>query len=119
MKKLLVFISIIFLCLVAFAERPLITNYNEFAAKAKTELDSSMKSGVLFEFGVKHAIKGEYIMDITVHEKGKVLTVFAVSNDSDNLSMQNKLKDFVRTIEFSFKLPKGKPYKIQYTFHFN
>lgn len=119
MKKINFLIVALIMQLSASAQKPLIVNYEEVVAKAKTELDSSMISGLLKEFGVKNAIKGEYIMDITIHERGKVLTVFAVSNDSDNLKMQNKLKDFVRTLEFSFKLPKGKPYKFQYTFHFD
>ena len=118
MKK--IFFLLIALCIQqnASATKPLIVNYEEVVAKAKSELDSSMQSGALKEFGLKNEIKGKYVMDITIHEKGKVLTVFAVSNDSDNLKMQNKLKDFVRTLEFSFKLPAGKPYKFQYAFQF-
>ena len=100
------------------AEKPLLQDYSEVMAKARAELDSSMQTGVLKEFGVKHKIKGEYTMDITIHEKGKVLTVFTVSNNSDNLKMQTGLKDFVRTLEFNFKMPKGKLYKFQYTFLF-
>ena len=111
-------LSFIFLCQLTFAQRPLLVNYEDVATRAKVELDSSMQTGELKEFGIKQNIKGEYIMDITIHEKGEVLTVFAVSNDSDNLKMQNKLKDFIRTFRFSFKLPKGNPYKIQYTFRF-
>ncbi len=113
-------IVLIFTCsLSVHAEKPLIQNFDEVVARAKAELDSSMQTGALKEYAVKSKIKGEYILDITIHERGKVLTVFAVSNDSDNLKMQTGLKDFLRTLEFNFKMTKGKMYKFQYTFHFS
>lgn len=119
MKK----INVLFILLLVFsitkAQKPFIQNYDEVVAKATSELDSSMQSGALKEFAVKRGIKGEYIMDITIHERGKVLTVYAVSNDTDDLKMQNRLKDFIRTMEFAFKVTKNKNYKFQYTFHFN
>jgi hypothetical protein len=92
--------------------------YEEVAAEAKAELDSSMKYGVLKEWAVKNNVKGEYIMDITIHEKGKVLSVFAVSNDTDDIKMQNRVKDVIRTLSFNIKMPKKKTYKFQYTFNF-
>ncbi len=119
MKKLLITLFIAAIASHAHGEKPLIQGYEEVVAKAKTELDSSMQNGELKEFATKRGIKGEYILDITIHERGKVLTVFAVSNDSDNLKMQTSLKDFVRTLEFNFKMPKGKNYKFQYTFTFS
>src|SRR5436190_1866955 len=111
MKKIYSIVFILAIGLYARAEKPLIQDYAQVVAKAKSELDSSMQTGALKEFAVKSKIKGEYIMDITIHERGKVLTVFAVSNDSDNLKMQTALKDFVRTLEFNFKMTKGKMYK--------
>lgn len=118
MKKISLLFILILTSHFSFAQRALLVKYEDVVARAKTELDSSMQMGDLKEFGIEQSIKGEYIMDITIHEKGEVLTVFAVSNDSNNFKMQNKLKDFVRSQRFSFKLPKGKPYKFQYTFHF-
>ena len=118
MKKISCVFLILIISICAHAEKPLIQDYAAVVAKAKSELDSSMQTGVLKEYALKSKIKGEYIMDITIHERGKVLTVFAVSNDSDNLKMQTDLKDFVRTLEFNFKMTKGKMYKFQYTFLF-
>ena len=105
-------------CLATNAQKKSLLEYDEVVAEAKAELDSSMHVGDFKEFAVKNNIKGEYIMDITIHEKGKVLTVFAVSNDSDDLKTQTRVKDFLRMFTFAIKLPKGKMYKFQYTFNF-
>lgn len=118
MKNFSIIIALLFLSCESIAQKTLLTELSDVAAQAKTELDASMKSGELKEFGVKNNMKGEYIFDITIHERGKVLSVFAVSNDSDNIKSQNLLKDFIRTIVFSFKMPKKKNYKFQYVFQF-
>ena len=102
----------------ASAQKKSLYEYDDVVAEAKSELDSAMKYGTLKEWVVKNNIKGEYILDITIHEKGKVLSVFAVSNDTDDIKMQNKVKDIIRTILFNIKMPKGKTYKFQYTFTF-
>ena len=57
-------------------------------------------------------------MDITIHEKGKVATVFVVSNKGGAIKQQNLVKDFVKEFRLSFKMPKGKDYKFQYIFKF-
>lgn len=92
--------------------------YEEVVAEAKLELDSSMLNGTLKEWAVKNNVKGEYIMNVTIHEKGKVLSVFAVSSDIDDIKMQNRVKDAIRTVVFNIKMPKGKTYKFQYVFNF-
>ena len=102
----------------ASAQKKTLQEYEAVVAEAKAELDSSMLVGGFREFAIKNNIKGEYIMDITLHEKGKVLTVFAVSNDTDDLKMQTRIKDFLRPFEFNIKMPKGRTYKFQYTFNF-
>jgi hypothetical protein len=117
MKYLMLF----FLVLAGFAasaQKKSLYEYDDVVALAKSELDSSMHVGVFKEFAVKNRVKGEYIMDITIHEKGKVLTVFSVSNDTDDLKKQTLVKDFLRKFLFTFKMPKGRTYKFQYTFSF-
>ena len=109
---------LVFAGVAAFAQKKSLYEYEEVVAEAKAELDSSMHVGDFKKFAVRNNIKGEYIMDITIHEKGQVLTVFAVSNDTDNLKMQTGIKDFLRQFTFAIKMPKGKTYKFQYTFSF-
>ena len=115
------YLTLVILLLIGFAssaQKKSLYDFEEVTAEAKLELDSSMRVGELKEWSVKNKVKGEYIMDITIHEKGKVLSVFAVSNDTDDIKMQNRVKDIIRTIIFNIKMPKGKLYKFQYTFNF-
>jgi hypothetical protein len=101
------------------AQKTLIHEHNKVAEQAKHEIDSLMMPGTKFQMkAAELKIKGEYIMDITVAGKGKILSVFMVASDSEEMKMQNMAKDLVRTIEFGFKVPKDKTYKFQYTFNF-
>jgi hypothetical protein len=119
MKQITCIVFSLVISLYVHAQKPLIQDYEEVISKAKAELDSSLQSGVMKEFAEKNKITGEYSMDITIHERGKVLTVFVNTNNGNDLKMQTRLKDFVGTLEFNFKMPKGKMYKFQYTFHFS
>ena len=85
-------------------------------AKAELELAQAPPEGSLYLFIQEHNIKGEYTYDITIREKGDVATVFSVGNNNGTIDSQNKLKDFLLTLEFNFKMPKGKYYKFRHTF---
>lgn len=123
MKKIiLITLSSFFLIFIAeksFAQKKLIMEHDAVAAEAKSELDSLMSpAGALQLEAAKKNLKGEYIIDLTIHEKGKILSVFMVSSDADDVKMQNAAKDLIRTVQFNFKMPKDKTYKFQYTFVF-
>src|SRR5690348_15673979 len=98
--------------------RKLLQDYEEVITQANLECDSSMKSGYLHEMSVKYGITGEYTMDVTIYEKGKVLSVFAVHSNAENVKQQNLVKDILKQMQFSFKVPQGKNYKFQHTFKF-
>lgn len=119
MKNVLM-LAILLFGSVAFAQKAvLITSKAEIEAKAKEEIDKSSKEGEIKEFALEHQIKGEYYFDLTVGDKKKVVTVFAIGNDSDNIKSQNALRDFMKEFTFStFKVPKDKRYKFEYTFFF-
>lgn len=99
---------------------PLIDNYDNVVELAKQEIEQSMQSpdGGLFLFTQENGISGTYDFDITLHEKGLVATVFVKSNEGGTIQMQNKLKDYVKRMEFNFKMPKGKDYKFNHIFKF-
>lgn len=117
MKKIFVILLFFIVVFPSFSQKAvLLTDKEEIISQAKKELDAAIQSGELKEFVTLNNIKGEYIFDITIHEKGKVLTVFVVSSDADEMSKQNLLKTKVREFQFNFKMPKGKSYKFQYIF---
>lgn len=104
-----------------FAQKmPLIQEREDIIAEAKKELDAMMANSES-DFKKKiteNKISGEYVFDITIEGKGKVLSVFVVSSDADDVKQQNYVKDLVKAIQFNFKMPKDKSYKFQYTFNF-
>lgn len=102
----------------AAQKKILLYDSEKIISQAKIELDSMMLNGALKVAADRNKIKGEYSIDITIQEKGKVLSVYMVSSDADDIKMQNLVKDLVKTVEFSFKLPKGRTQKFQHTFNF-
>lgn len=101
------------------AQKPLISHQEEIIKRARTELDSLFKTGGHMQVeAAKRGLAGEYVMDITVFDKGKVQSIFVVSSNAINAEMQNRVKDFIRTVEFGFKIPKSTNCKVRYTFRF-
>lgn len=121
MKTLFIACVTSFLVVALPGKKPLIEKYDEVVEAAMQQLNKSMEGpeGELFLFQQSSGIKGLYDFDITLHEKGEVATVFVRRNEGGSISFQNKLKDFLKEMEFDFKMPKGKDYKFNYTFNFN
>lgn len=103
-----------------FGQKKQMIEYREnIVEKAIAELDSvsSAPNGLLYKEIVESGIRGHYVFDITIREKGFVATVFIVNEGENSIPMQNRLKDIVKRYRFSFKVPKGKSYKFQYPFN--
>lgn len=121
MKKLFLIFLLLSSITVNADKKPLIEDYDEVVATAKTAIQKSMEApeGELHLFVQENKISGRFEFEITIHEKGLVATVFVKSNEGGSIQSQNKLKDFVKNIKFDFKMPKGKSYKFSYLFNFS
>lgn len=99
----------------------LLESKDEIIEQATKELNDAMQppEGALYLWKVENNIKGEYIIDITIREKGDIASVFMAGSDGADIKMQNLVKDRIRLFEFGFKMPKGKTYKFQYIFKFD
>lgn len=120
MKKL-ISLLFLFMSLATLAQKPtLISSKEGIIEAAKKEFETSMsEGGSLKVFATKYNIKGEYYFDITIGDKKRVVTVFAIGNDTDNIKSQNALRDHLKEFSFStFKVPKDKRYKYEQTFFF-
>jgi hypothetical protein len=101
------------------------TNYSSpeepYVQKAISELESALSApeGSLYKFGAENTINGSFTFDLTIRNKGEMATVYFISSLGGTLKMQNMVKDELKAFRFSFKMPKGKSYKFQYTFQFN
>ena len=84
--------------------------------EAKKQLEvMCFENGELGEYFKKFRIKGEFVVDLTLQGKGKVVTVFMVSSNVD-IKDQNALKNKLKELEFpNIKLPKNKRVKFRYT----
>jgi hypothetical protein len=90
----------------------------EMAEKLSELLSASIEAGDIGKKVVKNNLIGTYVMDITVGEKGKVLTVFCESDELTNIKQQNLLKDIIKEQKFEVEIPKGRRVKFRYAFDF-
>jgi hypothetical protein len=118
-----IFLTVILLSVSFFLKsqnRVLLESQEEIVAAASAELTLAMSApdGVLYKFGQENNITGEYNLQLTIRGKGDVVSVFVASKNNGNIPSQNKLKDEIFRFQFSFKMPKNKDYKFNYTFKF-
>jgi methyl coenzyme M reductase subunit C len=118
--KHLISATLILFAIVAFGQKKQMVEFHgNIVEKAIAELDSVLVApdGVLYKKLAESGITGNYIFDITIREKGFVATVFIVNDGENSIPMQNRLKDIIKAYRFSFRVPKEKSYKFQYTFN--
>lgn len=101
-------------------KKELIEDKNLIIERAKAELGLAMSppEGAIYLWTLKNPIQGSYTYDISIREKGEVMSVFAVGNENGTIKAQNNLKDLILTLRLNFNMPKGKSYKFQHTFVF-
>lgn len=89
-------------------------------ARANEALDDAMKpGGALYEAVVKEKLTGKYTLQISIHEKGDISSVFVESAETHDIRSQNRFKDLVHFLKLPFKMPKGRQYRIAHTFNLN
>ena len=121
MKRIALLTLMVLVSITSFAQKKvLIENKEEIHAEAIREIEQAMAApeGSIYLFATSWGMKGEYKYDITIREKGDVATVFSHGNTNGTIENQNRMKDFLMTLDFDFKMPKGKYYKFTYTFKF-
>jgi hypothetical protein len=121
MKKNIVILLILTSGICLKAQKPELLELKEEVVKqASIELDQAMSSsdGALYKWSQKYKISGEYTLQLTIRNKGQVVSVFVADKKDGNIPSQNSLKDKIMDFQFSFKMPKNKDYKFSYTFKF-
>jgi hypothetical protein len=85
--------------------------------EVKAQLDAlTSPGGDIGMYCQKNNIKGEFVMDITIEGKGRILTIFMVSSNVDDIRQQNMLKVKVYESKFeNIKLPKNERVKFRHT----
>jgi hypothetical protein len=121
MKNTIVLLLILISVISLKAQKPELLELKEEVIKQATlELDQAMTppEGALYKFSQKNHITGEYTLQLTLRNKGQVVSVFVADKKDGNIPSQNSLKDKMLDFQFSFKMPKNKDYKFSYTFKF-
>jgi hypothetical protein len=113
---LLVFLSSVSLNAQSTAE----VNKEAIITDARKQLVAmSAPEGDLYEFVTKNHIKGEFVVDLTLVGKGKIVTVFMVSSNVETVQTQNQLKSKLMEIGFeNIKIAKNVRIKFRHTLTF-
>jgi len=89
-------------------------------ARAAQALDASLQPGTdLHDAIVKENLIGNYVLQVSIREKGDISSVFVVSAEAHDQRSQNRFKDLVHFMEMPFKMPKGRQYRIEHAFDLN
>ncbi len=108
-----------------FKKLPIYVDYidpvdnNAFLEKAIEQLDNDLQSpqSELVKTITKKKISGLFLLNITIQKGGEVVSVFALSDEKTNISMQNALKDIMLKYRFNIAIPKNERIKFAYTFN--
>lgn len=117
-KIVTVFFFLYPLC--TYSQEVIRVNKEDVIVEAKSQLAvMSSESGKLNEFCKENNIQGEFVIDITLQGKGKVLTIFMVSSNVEDVKYQNLLKDALAQVQFeNIKIPKNERVKFRQTLTF-
>ena len=86
-------------------------------ARVVEDLDKHQQTEEWAKWLEKNPVQGMFAFDITVWNKGEVVSVRALGrSDGAEIKHQNALKDYIKQFKFHFKVPKGKRYKVTYNF---
>jgi hypothetical protein len=86
--------------------------------RVNTALAAEKAEGKLAELALKLGLRGSFTFDLTVGDKGTVLTLFPVEWTIDDIPARNRLKACLMDLHFSFRTPKGKRFKTRQTLEF-
>ena len=109
------FIALVLLASESFGQDK--TEKQAVIQEAQEQLTTMASStGELGEACLKKGLTGKFVVDITLEGKGKVLTVFMVSSDVEEVKDQNFLKSKITELKFDhIKIAKKQRVKFRHT----
>ena len=116
--KVLTIILFFFLPILVVGQKELISDPDKVEERVVNDIDEHLESDAWKKWLKKNPIKGQFAFDLTIYNKGEVISTRALGRSGNaTVADQNKLKDYVKTMKFNFKVPKGKRYKVTYSFN--
>lgn len=103
-----------------FSQKDIVFDKEQTINETKKQLEiMSSEGGDLYNFCKEKNLTGEFVVDITLQLKGKVLTVFMVSSSVEETKDQNLLKSKLTQLQFeNIKIPKNERVKFRQTLTF-
>lgn len=105
---------------VTWAQREYLEDKEAIQQRAVAELEAAMRGpdGSLYKAVVKEKLKGSYLLEISLGDKGDIRSVQVLERVGGDIPSQNRFKQLVHDARFSsFKTPKGKQYLITHRFN--
>ncbi|MBK9761693.1 MAG: hypothetical protein IPO90_17460 [Flavobacteriales bacterium] len=96
------------LSLCTSAQRPELDSQAAVQDFVHTAIATDQASGKLMELAANIAAHGSLTVVFTIGQKGEVETVFVEEYTIAEIPVRNQLKDYLKSMRFAFKLPKGK-----------
>jgi hypothetical protein len=111
------FMSLLIVLGLSAQKKELLTDPGTIEMRVVADLDAHQQSEDWAKWIEKNPVKGMFAFDITIWNKGEVVSVRALGrSDGATVEDQNALKNYVKLFKFDFKVPKGKRYKVTYNF---
>lgn len=110
-------LSLFLVLSVSAQKKELLTDPSVIEMRVTEDLNNHQQSEDWAKWIEKNPIKGMFAFDITIWNKGEVVSIRALGRSDDaEITHQNALKNYIKQLKFDFKVPKGKRYKVTYNF---
>lgn len=117
-NRILVTFLLFVLPLALLSQKALISDPELIVERVTNDLNEHQETDEWKKYIEKNPISGQFAFDFTIYNKGEVIAIRALGRSTDaTIPDQNKLKDYIKQFKFDFKVPKGKRYKVTYTFN--
>ena len=117
-KQLIIILFLLSAGNVAAQKKLLIKDADTIIMTAKKYIDTDLQAeGKIREFVDKHQLKGLFDVDLTINEKGEVVSVFFQQKPDIEIKKISYFREFLNSYTFPFKTPKGRKYKFNYQFN--
>ena len=93
------------------AQRPELNTQADVEQHVMNALAADKAQGKLAELALELGLRGSFTFDLTVGDKGNVLTIFPVEWTIAEIPARNRIKSCLMGLKFNFKTPKDKRFK--------
>lgn len=118
-KQLIIIVLLLTGGYVSAQKKILIKDSDTIIMTAKKYIETDLQpEGKIREIVDKHQLTGLFDVDLTINEKGEVVSVFFQQKPDIEIKKISYFREFLNSYTFPFKTPKGRKYKFNYQFNF-